>query len=183
MKPSDIQTIILGGGCFWCTEAIFTALRGIISVTPGYAGGTTANPSYDQVCSGTTGHAEVIQVEFDSSIIPLTDVLDIFFHTHNPTSRNQQGNDIGTQYRSIILYTNQDQHQTINKIIGKLNSSKEFDRPIITEVKPLDHFYPAENYHRDYYLKNTNQPYCQIIISPKLQHLKQKYASQLKPSL
>ena len=174
------QTIVLGGGCFWCIEAVFNLVKGIISVTSGYAGGTVAQPTYAMVCTGKTGHAEVARVEFDTDVIPLVDVLDIFFHTHDPTSLNRQGADEGTEYRSIVLYTNKEQKKIIEDIIVQLNNSNEFHSKLVTEVKPLDVFYEAENYHKQYYEKNSYQPYCQVVISPKLSHLREKYSKQLK---
>ncbi len=177
---NNTETAVFGGGCFWCTEAIFRELNGVISVESGYAGGTTKNPSYYDVSDGNTGHAEVIKVEFDPSIIPYTDLVDIFFHTHNPTTLNQQGNDSGTQYRSIVLYTTEEQKKIAEDMKQKLQESGEFQEIIVTEIKPLDMFYSAESYHKEYYEKNKDAPYCQIIISPKLQHLRQKYANKLK---
>ncbi len=174
------ETIVLGGGCFWCVEAVLTQLTGVASVTPGYAGGSVPNPTYEQVCTGRTGHAEVAKVEFDPSLIPLSDLLLIFFHTHDPTTLNRQGADEGTQYRSIVLYTSQTQQQIIEKMLQELNVSGEFKSPIVTEVKKLDVFYPAESYHQSYYEKNSYQPYCQVVISPKIAHLKERYATKLK---
>ncbi len=175
------EIAIFGGGCFWCTEAIFTELRGVVSVTPGYAGGDTPNPTDEDVSNGTTGHAEVIQIEFDPSIIPYHDLLDIFMHTHDPTTPNQQGNDVGSQYRSIILYTSEAQHSEAQVFLQELQSAEEFlQRKIVTELQPLVNFTEAEHYHKDYYAKNTNQPYCQIIISPKLAKLRAKYREKLK---
>lgn len=174
------QTIVVGGGCFWCTEAVFTLVRGIISVQPGYAGGTQEYPTYDQVCTGKTGHAEVVKVEFDPDSIPLHDVLDIFFHTHDPTSLNRQGADEGTQYRSIILYTNEEQRIVIEDLLYELHNSGEFSSTIVTEVKPLGIFYEADASHKDYYEKNSYMPYCQLVISPKLTHLRDLYAKRVK---
>lgn len=175
------EIAIFGGGCFWCTEAIFKRLRGVFSVTPGYAGGTTTHPTYEDVSGGTTGHAEVIRIEFDPGIIPYHDLLDVFMHTHDPTTPNQQGNDVGSQYRSIILYTSEDQHGEVRLFIQELQSTKEFlHRKIVTESKPLVNFTEAENYHKDYYAKNEGQPYCRIVISPKLAKLPAKYREKLK---
>jgi peptide-methionine (S)-S-oxide reductase len=165
------ETIVFGGGCFWCTEAIFRELTGVSQVVSGYAGGTQPDPTYEEVCSGNTGHAEVIKITFDPDIIPLKVLLDVFFSSHDPTSLNQQGNDIGTQYRSIILYTNPEQLPVIKK---NLKSG------YVTEVKPLAKFYPAENYHQQYYDKNASAPYCQVIISPKLQKIRKNYSSLLR---
>lgn len=174
------KKIVLGGGCFWCIEAIFTQLRGVTRVTSGYAGGNTANPTYQQVCSDTTGHAEVVQVEFDPSQIPLADVITIFFTTHDPTTVNQQGNDVGSQYRSIIFYTHPEQLPIIQKMIQRFTTERIYSTPIVTKVKPLETFYPAEDYHQNYYANNARQPYCQIVINPKLAKLKANYAKLLK---
>ncbi len=174
------QTIVLGGGCFWCVEAVFSLVRGVISLQPGYAGGSVANPTYEMVCTGKTGHAEVVKIEFDPYIIPLRDVLDIFFHTHDPTSLNRQGADEGTQYRSIVLYTNEQQRIVVQDLIYELNNSGEFKTGIVTEIKQLDMFFEADLSHKEYYAKNSYMPYCQVVISPKLAHLREKYAVKLK---
>jgi peptide-methionine (S)-S-oxide reductase len=175
------EIAIFGGGCFWCTEAIFTELRGVLSLTPGYAGGDTPNPTDEAVSSGTTGHAEVIRIEFDPSIIPYHDLLDIFMHTHDPTTPNQQGNDVGSQYRSIILFTSEAQHSETQLFLQELQSTEEFNhKKIVTELQPFANFTEAENYHKDYYAKNERQPYCQIVISPKLAKLRAKYREKLK---
>lgn len=174
------ETAIFGGGCFWCTEALFQKVNGVIFVTPGYAGGEMPDPSYEKVSEGTTGHAEVICIVFDPAIITYSELLDIFLHTHDPTTANQQGHDMGTQYRSLILYTTPQQEKDAKTMLKKLEDSKEFNKPIVTEIKPLDTFFPAESYHLDYYKNNEHQPYCQIVISPKLQKLKEKYFEKLK---
>lgn len=174
------QTIILGGGCFWCTEAVFNQINGVISVISGYAGGTDENPTYEKVCMGNTGHAEVIQVTFDPDVLPLRDILDIFFHVHDPTSLSRQGADTGTEYRSIVLYTDEEQRIAVEDMMYELNNSGEFSTKIVTEVKPLTTFYEAESSHDNYYEKNSFMPYCQIVISPKIAHLKEKYAKKLK---
>jgi peptide-methionine (S)-S-oxide reductase len=171
---------VFGGGCFWCTEAIFKELRGVHSVTPGYAGGDTPSPTYEEVSNGNTGHAEVIRIEFDPTVISYHDLLDVFMHTHDPTTRNQQGNDVGTQYRSIILYTSETQQSDAQLFMQELQSTKEFLRSnIVTELQPLVNFTEAENYHKDYYANNESQPYCQIVISPKLAKLRAKYREKL----
>lgn len=177
---SKNEVAVFGGGCFWCTEAIFQQLKGVISVTPGYAGGHVPNPSYNEVSSGTTGHAEVARIEFDPAEIPYEDLLEVFMHLHDPTTLNRQGYDVGSQYRSIILYIGDQQKKLAEKEIKKLTSDKEFKKPIVTEIKPLDKFYEAEDYHKNYYLNNQDKPYCQLIISPKLTHLRQKYSNKLK---
>lgn len=166
------QDIVLGGGCFWCMEAVFNTLKGIIKATPGYAGGIIMNPNYKEVCGGGTGHAEVVSVEYDPAEISLEDILEVFFLTHDPTSLNQQGADIGTQYRSIILYTSEEQKERVEAFIDGIK--KNYDKPVVAEVKPLERFYPAEEYHRRYYERNKNLPYCRLIISPKLEKLRKE---------
>ena len=174
------EETIFGGGCFWCTEAIFTMLKGIISLTPGYAGGTVKDPSYDDVCTGKTGHAEVIKIEFDPSLISFEDLLNVFFATHDPTTPNRQGNDIGTQYRSIFLYTTDEQKMTAEHYIMNLNASHSQGKTITTEVKPLDAFYEAEDYHKNYFAKNLQNPYCEVVINPKLRKAQEKFSELLK---
>ena len=174
------KIIVVGGGCFWCTEAVFKMLKGVISVAPGYAGGSKPNPTYKEVCSGNTGHAEVIKIEYEPDKISFQDLLTVFFATHDPTTPNRQGGDVGTQYRSIILYSDQNQKEESEKFIKELNESSEMGAPIVTEIKPLDKFYEAENYHKDYYAKNQNNPYCQVVINPKLQKVQEKFAELLK---
>jgi len=165
--------IVLGAGCFWCTEAVFKLFPGIISITPGYAGGHTENPTYKEVCSGKTGHAEVAMVEYDDSKISLDQILDIFFAMHDPTSKNKQGGDIGEQYRSIILYTEDSDFDTIEKHIERIKSS--YNKPIVTEVQKLGKFYEAEDYHKEYYEHNKLQPYCMFVIRPKLSKIKKEF--------
>ena len=177
---SHNQSIILGGGCFWCTEAVFDNVKGILSVKPGYSGGTKKEPTYDEVCSGTTGHAEVIKVEFDESQISLSDILEIFFAVHDPTTLNKQGNDVGGQYRSIILYNNDVQKQGIEKYIQELNESKPYKDPIVTELKQVDEFYEAEVDHHEYYKKHKGNPYCEVVIDPKIQLLRKKFSTKVK---
>lgn len=177
MNQSEVA--VLGGGCFWCTEAVISSLRGVHSVLPGYAGGSTPNPTYEQVCTGKTGHAEVARVEFDPSIISYKDLLNIYWHTHDPTTRDRQGADVGTQYRSAIFATSVTQKNEAEQLKIELDASGEFHGPIVTEITPLETFYEAENYHQEYYRKNSYQPYCQVVISPKIAHLKQKYADKL----
>ena len=175
-----IETAILGGGCFWCTEAVFSRLKGVLKVTPGYAGGNIDKPTYQQVCGGTTGHAEVNKIDYDPSVISYTDLLDVFFHIHDPTTLNRQGNDFGEQYRSIILYTNDEQKTSAERFVSELNANAEFKRPIVTEIKRLSAFYEAEGYHQSYYENNSGQPYCQTIIKPKLDKFRQKFPGSLK---
>ena len=171
---------VFGGGCFWCTEAVFKMLKGVHAVESGYSGGSKEKPSYEEVSSGRTGHAEVIRIEYDPAIIPFETLLTIFFATHDPTTPNQQGADVGTQYRSIILYTNEMQREKAEAFIEKLNASSEHGDPIVTEIEPLTKFYPAEEYHQDYYERNKNAGYCQVVINPKLQKVQEKFAELLE---
>ena len=169
---------VFGGGCFWCTEAVFELVKGVVSVTPGYAGGSLPNPTYRQVCTGETGHAEVVRVEYNPEIVSYGDLLTIFFATHDPTTLNRQGADVGTEYRSIILYTSDAQKHEAETYVRSLSNA--FDgRPVVTEIAPLDSFYPAEDYHREYFRKNPSAPYCQYVIDPKLA----KFRNKLKPLL
>lgn len=170
------DTIVFGGGCFWCTEAVFQELKGVISVKSGYAGGTKNNPTYEEVCSGRTGHAEVIQIEYDQSQILFRDLLTVFFATHDPTTLNRQGNDYGTQYRSIVLYTTEEQKKETQEFIAELNQD---GKKVVTELKPLDKFYEAEDYHKNYYKNNSSAPYCQIVINPKLEKIQEKFSQLL----
>jgi peptide-methionine (S)-S-oxide reductase len=179
-QPENIETIVLGGGCFWCTEAIYTNTEGVLEVTPGYSGGTIANPSYEDVCSGETGHAEVVRVKFDRNIVDLSKILDIFFTIHDPTSLNRQGADIGTQYRSVIFYSTEKQKETSIEKIKQLTDQKAFAEKIVTEVIPLSEFYKAEDYHLNYYNRNGNQPYCRYIIKPKIEKFKKLFPEGLK---
>lgn len=182
----NAETAIFGGGCFWCTEAVFKMLKGVISVSPGYAGGPRTNsgqkPTYEEVCSGKTGYAEVIKIKYDPIQISYADLLTVFFATHDPTTLNRQGNDMGEQYRSIILYTNEEQKTQVEEFIGGLNASHAGGGPIVTEIQLLDTFYEAEEYHRDYYAKNRSAPYCQVVINPKLKKVQEKFAELLKRS-
>lgn len=174
------ETVVFGGGCFWCTEAVFLKLKGVVSVTSGYSGGTIDNPNYHEVSEGKTQHAEVIEIVFDQKIISFKDLLLIFFAIHNPTSLNRQGNDSGTQYRSIIFYTSEKQKQESKEAIKKINNSGEFDSPVVTEVLPLIKFFTAEEFHQNYYQKNIDQPYCTYVIAPKLEKLQKKFKNLLK---
>jgi peptide-methionine (S)-S-oxide reductase len=173
-------TAVFGGGCFWCTEAVFKMLKGVYSVDPGYAGGTMANPTYEQVSTGKTGHAEAVRVEYDPAIVPYERLLTIFFASHDPTTLNRQGADVGNQYRSVVFYTNPEQKEIAEKYIADLNQSSKFGDPIVTEVQPLDKFYEAENYHKDYFAQHQNQPYCLLVINPKLEKVKHQFAELLK---
>jgi len=176
------EVATLGGGCFWCLEAVFEQLQGVERVVSGYAGGSVPDPTYQQVCGGRTGHAEVIQVTFDPSVLPYRDVLDVFFAFHDPTTLNRQGYDAGTQYRSIILAHTPEQARAARAVIAELTAAQAFDRPIVTEVAPLATFYPAEDHHQGYYRQNPEQPYCRATISPKMAKLRQKYTARLKAS-
>lgn len=180
MSDNSMEIAIFGGGCFWCTEAVFQNLRGVKKVTSGYAGGQMNDPTYEDVSNGDTGHTEVIQIEFDPSIISYATLLEVFWHTHDPTTRNQQGADVGTQYRSIILTTSEDQAKTAKQSKQEQEHSGEFRGPIVTEIQPLDRFYPAESYHQDYYASNPNKPYCQVVISPKLSKVMKEYGQLMK---
>ena len=171
------ETAVFGGGCFWCTEAVFKSLKGVTSVMPGYAGGTVPNPTYEQVCGGRTGHIEVTRVEFDPSVISYRDLLTVFFATHDPTTKNRQGADVGPQYRSAIFTAGDTQRVEAAQFIKELDA--DGGAPIVTEVRPLEAFYPAEEYHRDYYLKNEDVPYCQLVISPKLKKLRERFNALL----
>jgi len=179
-KVENIEVAVFGGGCFWCTEAVFDELRGIISVMPGYTGGNTKNPTYEEVCSGHTGHAEAIKIDFDPSQVTFNDLLTVFFATHDPTTLNRQGNDVGTQYRSAIFYANDEQKRQSEAFIKELNDSKTFDKPVVTTLEPLAEFYDAEDYHQKYYTRNPYQPYCQYMIPPKLQKLHKQFKELLR---
>lgn len=170
----------LAGGCFWCTEAVFQRINGIEQVTPGYAGGTVANPSYDQVTMGNTGHAEAIQITFDPELISYQEILDIFWHTHDPTTLNQQGNDIGPQYRSVIFYHDEAQKKIAHDSKTILEKRAEFPKPIVTEIVPFSNFYVAEDYHKNYYENHKDAAYCDLVISPKIKKLMEKYGNQVK---
>jgi len=169
----------LGNGCFWCTEAVFQRLKGVIKVSSGYAGGQTENPDYKSVCTGQTGHAECLRIEFNPEQLSYPELLEVFFATHDPTTLNRQGNDIGTQYRSVIFYHNEEQKNIAAAYIEQLNQSKIFSAPIVTTLEPLIKFYPAENYHQDYYNLNGNAPYCRFVIRPKLEKFNKHFADKL----
>ena len=176
------EAAVFGGGCFWCTEAVFQSLKGVVSVTSGYAGGTKPNPTYEEVSSGRTGHAEVIKIEFDPTEISFGTLLTVFFATHDPTTPNRQGNDVGEQYRSIVLYSNEEQREKTEKFIKELERTSKEGGEIVTEVKPLGEFYEAEDYQRDFYKKNSLAPYCQVIINPKLQKVQKRFSEFLEKS-
>jgi len=178
--PFKKEVILLGGGCFWCTEAVFQRLEGVESVVSGYAGGLIEHPSYQQICTGKTGHAEVIKVTFDPEIISLETLLEVFWATHDPTTLNRQGADVGPQYRSAIFYLNEYQRELAEKMKAELNLSGVFDSPLVTEITAFSNFYPAENYHQEYYNQNGMQPYCQFVVKPKVDKLKKHFAEKLK---
>ncbi len=177
--PAGKEIATLAGGCFWCTEAIFRELKGVEKVEPGYAGGKTPNPSYEQVCTGTTGHAESIQITFDPKVISFHDLLEIFFSTHNPTTLNRQGDDVGTQYRSAIFYHSPHQQETAKQVIREVDAKHIWPAPIVTEVTPFTNFYPAEEYHQDYFERNPRQPYCQFVIAPKVAKFREHWRAKL----
>ena len=175
-----MQKAVFGGGCFWCTEAVFKMLKGVGLVEPGYAGGTTENPTYEEVSSGKTGHAEVIYIEYNPDEVSYRELLTVFFASHDPTTVNRQGNDIGTQYRSVIFYTSDNQKKEAEEFIKEINESSKEGERMVTELEPLNHFYKAENYHKDYFENNPDQAYCQVIINPKLDKVKKEFANLLK---
>jgi len=178
--PNNREIATLGAGCFWCVEAVFEQLRGVDSVDSGYAGGDVEQPTYQQVCTGRTGHAEVVQITFDPSVISFGELLDVFFATHDPTTLNRQGADVGTQYRSAIFYHSADQQATAKKKIDEVNAAGIWPAPIVTEVTPAAPFYPAEDYHQGYFQLNGRQPYCQAVVSPKVAKFRSKFADKLK---
>lgn len=175
------QTITLGGGCFWCTEAVFDRVRGITDVESGYTNGHTINPTYEQICQGDTGHAEVVRLTFDADEISLEDILEIFFHTHDPTTLNRQGNDVGTQYRSGIYLTDPAHRAVAEELIARMNDEQLFGAPVVTEVQPLESYWPAEDYHQDYYLQHPNQGYCAFVVGPKVAKFRKTFTQHLKP--
>jgi peptide-methionine (S)-S-oxide reductase len=177
-RPTEVTT--LAGGCFWCLEAIFEQLQGVAQVVSGYSGGHVPNPTYHQVCAGTTGHAEVLQVTYDPSVISFRELLQVFFAIHDPTTLNRQGNDVGTQYRSAIFYHTPEQKAVAEQVIQELEQERLWKRPIVTEVTPFRAFYPAEEYHQGYYRRNQDQPYCQIVIDPKVAKFRKAFLEKLK---
>ncbi len=175
-----VEVATLGGGCFWCTEAVFNEIKGVVNVEPGYSGGALANPTYEQVSTGTTGHAEVVQITFHNNIISFRELLEVFFSMHDPTTLNRQGADVGTQYRSVVFYHDAKQKDTVEKFIEELNNARTYGAPIVTKVEPFKAFYKAESYHMDYFKNHIEQPYCRLIIAPKIAKLRKKYQSRLK---
>jgi peptide-methionine (S)-S-oxide reductase len=183
-SPSNsLETATLGGGCFWCLDPVYADLQGVTGVTAGYAGGTVSNPSYSEVCTGATRHAEVVQVRFDPQVISFKEILQVFFSVHDPTTLNRQGADVGTQYRSVIFYHSPHQKQVAEELIAELNQAGIWKNPIVTEVSPAGSFYAAEDYHQSYFKKNPYQGYCQVVIAPKLTKFRKSYPSRLKNSL
>jgi peptide-methionine (S)-S-oxide reductase len=179
-NDKKFETATFANGCFWCTEAVFQQLKGVEKVTSGYSGGHVENPTYEEVCNKKTGHAECLQIEYDPAKISFDELLEVFWKTHDPTTLNRQGNDVGPQYRSVIFYHNEEQKEKAEKYKAALNTSGVFDAPIVTTIEPLTIFYPAENYHKDYYQNNTSQPYCYYVIKPKMEKLKKVFADKLK---
>ena len=179
-RHSGSQVATLAGGCFWCLEAALERLRGVEQVVPGYSGGTMADPSYEQVSSGRTGHAESVQITFDPAQISFEELLDVFFSIHDPTTPNRQGADVGTQYRSAIFYHSQQQRDTAERVMRELEAANRWHGPIVTELTPMTAFYPAEDYHRRYFERNAEQPYCRVVIEPKLVKLREQHADRLK---
>jgi peptide-methionine (S)-S-oxide reductase len=182
MKMSGKDVATLGGGCFWCTEAVFSELRGVEKVESGYSGGTVADPTYRQVCTGNTGHAEVVQITYNPEVISFKELLKIFFTSHDPTTLNRQGADVGTQYRSTILYHNSEQKKIAEQVIKEVKSARIWDKPIVTEVKQFEAFYKAEDLHQEYFKQNPGQAYCQLVIAPKVAKLRKQYREKLKAS-
>lgn len=184
MKDQEIEKgmalATFGNGCFWCTEAIFQQLKGVTKVVSGYAGGKVKNPSYKEVCTGVTGHAEVIQITYDPAVISYPELLEVFWQTHDPTTLNRQGADVGTQYRSVVFYHSEEQKQLAESYKKKLDESGAFDNPIVTEISPLTEYYPAEDYHQNYYKLNGSAPYCSYVIQPKLEKFKKVFKEKLK---
>jgi peptide-methionine (S)-S-oxide reductase len=178
MPTTELAT--LGGGCFWCLEAVFELLQGVSKVESGYAGGQAPEPSYQQVCTGRTGHAEVVQVTFDPEVLPFAELLDVFFAIHDPTTLNRQGADVGTQYRSVIFYHSEEQRRAAEERVAALNAAGIWDRPIVTEIAPLVQFYRAEDYHQEYFRRNPGQGYCQAVVSPKVAKFRKQFASRLR---
>ena len=179
-KASNLETITVGGGCYWCVEAVYENLNGVKSVVSGFSGGKVANPTYEEVCTGTTGHAEVVQITYDKNVTDLNEIFKVFFTVHDPTTLNRQGADVGTQYRSVIFYKNEEQKKAAQSIIAELNKAKVYDSPIVTKVEPFTKFYKAEDYHQNYYTNNKSQPYCKMVIQPKIEKFEKVFKDKLK---
>lgn len=179
-KTSNLETITLGGGCYWCVEAVYENLDGVKSVVSGFSGGKVANPTYEEVCTGETGHAEVVQITYDKNKTDINEIFKVFFTVHDPTTLNRQGADVGTQYRSVIFYKNDEQRKAAQSIIAELNKAKVYNNPIVTKVQPFTKFYKAEDYHQNYYANNKSQPYCKMVIQPKLEKFEKVFKDKLK---
>lgn len=179
-KASNLETITLGGGCYWCVEAVYENLDGVKSVVSGFSGGKVADPTYEEVCTGTTGHAEVVQITYDKNVTDINEIFKVFFTVHDPTTLNRQGADVGTQYRSVIFYKNEEQKKAAQNIIAELNKAKVYNSPIVTKVEPFTKFYKAEDYHQNYYANNKNQPYCKMVIQPKIEKFEKVFKDKLK---
>ena len=179
-SSSNLETITLGGGCYWCVEAVYENLAGVKSVVSGFSGGKVANPTYEEVCTGTTGHAEVVQITYDKNITDINEIFKVFFTVHDPTTLNRQGADVGTQYRSVIFYKNDEQKKAAESIIAELNKTKVYSSPIVTKIEPFRAFYKAEDYHQNYYANNKNQPYCKMVIQPKIEKFEKVFKDKLK---
>lgn len=177
---TGLDTATLGGGCFWCVEAVYVELKGVVSVMPGYSGGKRPNPTYEQVCSGATGHAEVVQVVYDPKMLTFDELLEVFWTVHDPTTLNRQGNDIGTQYRSVVYYHSEQQKEIAEYYKKKLNEEKAYANPVVTEIAPFTAFYSAEDYHKNYYANNPNQPYCTFVVQPKVEKFRKVFKDKLK---
>ncbi len=175
----ELEKATLGGGCFWCTEAVYKELKGVTDIKPGYSGGHIKNPAYREVCTGRTGHAEVVQVTYDPEVVSFAEILEVFFMTHDPTTVNRQGNDVGTQYRSVIFYHNEEQKQIAENVIRQFEEKRIYNAPIVTEVIAFDKLYVAEDYHFNYFERNNNQPYCQFIVAPKVEKFKEIFKEKL----
>ena len=179
-STSNLETITLGGGCYWCVEAVYENLDGVKSVVSGFSGGKVANPTYEEVCTGTTGHAEVVQITYDKTKTDINEIFQVFFTVHDPTTLNRQGADVGTQYRSVIFYKNEEQKKAAQSIIAELNKAKVYNSPIVTKVEPFKVFYKAEDYHQNYYANNKSQPYCKMVIQPKIEKFEKVFKDKLK---
>lgn len=179
-SSANLETITLGGGCYWCVEAVYENLTGVKSVVSGFSGGKVANPTYEEVCTGTTGHAEVVQITYDKNVTDINEIFKVFFTVHDPTTLNRQGADVGTQYRSVIFYKNEEQKKAAQSIITELNKAKVYNNPIVTKVEPFKVFYKAEDYHQNYYANNKNQPYCKMVIQPKIEKFEKVFKDKLK---
>jgi peptide-methionine (S)-S-oxide reductase len=179
-NTSNLEIITLGGGCYWCVEAVYENLDGVKSVVSGFSGGKIPNPTYEEVCTGTTGHAEVVQITYDKTVTDINEIFKVFFTVHDPTTLNRQGADVGTQYRSVIFYKNAEQKKAAQDIITELNKAKVYDSPIVTKIEPFTKFYKAEDYHQNYYANNKNQPYCKMVIQPKIEKFEKVFKTKLK---